>query len=88
MNIQMTFKIWFGDEGDKFVDLNIEATYGNRGIGKYEYWGAVYTDDNWCWEIEYIDWDRSKYTDEENKIIEDFTIEEEQLILMELLEIN
>lgn len=69
------------DDGDLIVELDVFASYGNRGIGKYEYWGAIFTDDDWCWEIEDVQWDRTKYTPEQNELIEKATLEEERYIL-------
>lgn len=76
------------NDGDLIVELDVFASYGNRGIGKYEYWGAVYNDDDWRWEIEDLDWDRTKYTPEQNELIEKATLEEEKYILDQYEEIS
>lgn len=69
------------------VELEVHATYGNRGIGSYEFWGMQGRDDKYDWELEYLGWDSKKYTAEQNKVIEDYTIDNEDKILNQYIKI-
>lgn len=64
----------------KSVDFTVYADYGNHGIGAYEFWGANYRDDYYCWEVHGLEWDESKYTEEENKRIEEFTMNDKPIV--------
>lgn len=42
------------------VELEIEGSYADHGIGNYEYWGARGTHQNWGWtdiELEHVSYD-------------------------------
>lgn len=75
------------EEEELVVEFEVEASYGNRGIGSYEFWGMKGSDDDYCWEIDFIGWDAEKFTAEQNKAIEDYTIENEEKILNEYIKI-
>ena len=53
------------------ADLSIQVELENNGIGSYEYWGAPGFDAGSDYmAVEDITWDRTLYTDTENKLIE------------------
>lgn len=60
---------------DKYLDvsLTVNGSYGNHGIGSYEYWGFKGNDVQMGWEIDDWEWDQSLYTAEENKAIQKYT---------------
>jgi len=64
-----------------YITDDLEVTfYGNPqrvdiGIGSYEFWGAKGYDSHWVWELEDAQWDKSLYTPEENKIINQWLTE-------------
>lgn len=62
LDIESIGEVWF----------EVDAKYGNFGIGKYEFWGAYYVDDDYRWEVNYVDWEKQLFTDEENLIISTF----------------
>lgn len=68
-----------------YVDFMGDVVVENDGIGSYEFWGVVGYDHGHDYNMcENIEWDKSLYTDEQNKIIEDYLDEnyekiEEQL---------
>lgn len=55
----------------KDVELTGEVSYGNTGIGGYEYCGSKETDIRMAFEVDYIYWDISIYSQVENKIIDE-----------------
>jgi hypothetical protein len=74
----MSYEIeYFNHEIDDYcyidVDFEGEVQVGNDGIGSYEFWGYRGYDHGvdylYC---ENITWDKSKYTDNENYIIEKY----------------
>ena len=54
------------------VEFTVNATYGNHGIGADEYWGFKGRDDQFGWELDDYEWDKTKYTDAQNKAIEEW----------------
>lgn len=65
-------EIEIGEDKYLFVDVVINASYGNLGIGSYEYWGIRGNDVQMGWEIEDWSWNESLYTEKENKVIEKY----------------
>lgn len=70
--VEVEFPLDNGEFDYKDVHFSIKASYGNHGIGSFEYWGSKERDDQWGWEIEDITWDKSLYNGRENKVIEEF----------------
>lgn len=67
----------YDDEGEflKSRDLRVTFTkeWCNDGIGHYEFWGSKgYDSGTDYWEIDNIEWDKSQWTDAENKVIEEY----------------
>lgn len=61
----------FGENFDvKEVELTGNITYGNMGIGCYEFWGQKCNDVQMGYEVDGVNWDYDLYTKEENDIIE------------------
>lgn len=76
----MTFMIAVempGTEDIKEVHVEVEACYGDHGIGSYEYWGFRGRHTNVGWEIERWDWDKTLYSKEENDAINEACFREE-----------
>lgn len=70
-------------EVDFFADIRRESS----GIGSYEYWGCRgYDSGQDYYECDDIRWDRKRYTDEENRIIEEYLSENQEKIENELIE--
>lgn len=67
---------------DKYLDvkLTVNGSYGNHGIGSYEYWGIPGNDVQMGWEIDDWEWDQSLYTAEENKAIQKYTEDNDDVI--------
>ena len=59
------------------VEVTVDASYGNHGIGSYEYWGFKGSDVQMGWMIEDYTWDESKYTMEQNQAIHEACMREE-----------
>lgn len=62
-------------DGDsyKYVEVDVEVDYSvqNNGIGEYEYWGCKGFDRGVDYaEIESVDWDKTGFSEEEIKLIE------------------
>jgi len=72
---EIEFPLENGEYDYKDVEFRIEASYGNLGIGYYEYWGMRGNDVQMGWELENYEWDRSLYTEKENQIIEEYAEE-------------
>lgn len=67
----------------------VSATYGNHGIGDYEYWGFRGRDVQIGWEVDDVSWDKSLFTDEQNALIEKFYDTELDSIIKDFMtEIN
>jgi hypothetical protein len=67
----------YDDEGEFIKGRDLRVTYTkercNDGIGSYEFWGSKgYDSGTDYWEIDNIEWDKSKWTDAENKVIEQY----------------
>lgn len=71
-----------------FVPLIVEYTYGNHGIGKYEYWGHTEYDYNFGYAIDEILWEESKYSKEQNEAILEAVLREESNIYEAINEEN
>lgn len=54
------------------VEFTAYALWVDNGIGSYEYWGQVGHHSQWEWEIEEIEWDKKKYTPEQNQSIDSY----------------
>lgn len=70
--MSMTFMIAVempGTEDCMEVHVEVHASYGDHGIGSYEYWGFRGRHTDIGWEIETWDWDKSLYTKEQNDAI-------------------
>ncbi len=53
------------------VELEFHVTVERDGIGGYEYGGARYFDEgNITAEVDGMEWDKTLYTDEQNKLIQ------------------
>jgi len=76
----MTIEIDFSE--DKYLDvkLTVNGSYGNHGIGSYEYWGFKGNDVQMGWEIDDWSWDESLYTAEENKFIAEYLLKKDDMI--------
>lgn len=55
-----------------YVDLVIEASYGDHGIGSYEYWGIPGRDVQMGWEIDDITWNDKIYSERMNQLITEY----------------
>lgn len=61
------------DVEDLEVDLKVIFKVVSTGIGAYEYWGQQCYDKGYPEpEIEEVEWDKSQYNEEENKIIDSY----------------
>lgn len=60
------------EEDSVYVDLTIDASYGNNGIGSYEYWGIPGNDVQMGWEIDDILWNDKVYSERMNQIITEY----------------
>jgi hypothetical protein len=59
------------EELDMEVQLELEISFENDGIGSYEYWGSREYDAGTNYhEVTGLEYDTSKYTEEQNRIIE------------------
>lgn len=54
------------------VTFTVYATYGNLGIGGYEYWGTKGYDIQMGWEIDEVKWNKDLYSPEVNEIIDNY----------------
>lgn len=62
----------------KFV---VDASYGNLGIGSYEFWGMRGYDEQMGWDIDDVKWDETLYSPEVNAIIDKYLGEHMDSIL-------
>jgi len=65
----VTKEIEINDEEVLVVNFKIEGSYGNLGIGSYEYWGFRGNDVRMGWEIDEMSYDEAEYTPEQRLII-------------------
>lgn len=76
MNTRIVQEVEFLLEDDEYyykdVKFELEGSYGNLGIGSYEYWGMRGNDVQMGWELDDCSWDKSLYTEKENEIIEKY----------------
>lgn len=70
------------EEDCVYVDLTIDASYGNQGIGSYEYWGAPGNDVQMGWEIDDIMWNEKIYSDKMNHLISEWISEDKNISLI------
>jgi hypothetical protein len=58
--------------GVEEVEFTGSPRWVDMGIGQYEFWGAKCVQTDWQPSMEYshVDFDRSKYTEEQNALIE------------------
>jgi hypothetical protein len=71
MHVQDEFEVSY--ENEIYVEFYGNASMENDGIGSYEYWGIKgYDKGQDYWMVEEITWDKEKYTEEQNKIIEKY----------------
>ena len=69
----MTEATYEVDEIYKYVDFYAYIKEEDIGIGSYEFWGSVYYDEKIVPVIQDdIKWNKSLYTEEENKVIEKY----------------
>jgi hypothetical protein len=72
----MEIKIWINEfeltKEDPEVEFTGNPAWVDNGIGSYEYWGQKCNDVQWGVDCEDANWDHAKYTDEENKIIDQY----------------
>lgn len=61
-----------GEEKQLNVGLDVYASYGNLGIGSYEYWGAPGNDVQMGWEIEGWEYDKMHYTKQQIELIDKY----------------
>lgn len=54
------------------VEFNVDASYGNLGIGSYEFWGFRGDDVQMGWDIDDVKWDKDKYSPHMNIIIDKY----------------
>ena len=54
------------------VKFTIYASYGNLGIGSYEFWGFKGNDVQMGWDIDEVTWDKALYSPEVNEIIDKY----------------
>jgi hypothetical protein len=66
------------------VEFTVDGSYGNLGIGGYEYWGMKGYDEQMGWEIDDITWDREKYAPHINLIIDRYVYRNMDSILLEM----
>lgn len=83
----MTLEIEMSEDKYLNVELDVTASYGNLGIGPYEYWGIRGNDVQMGWEIDDWSWNRSLYTEEENKAIEKYTEDNDDMIFNDFVKI-
>lgn len=70
MRITFSVAVQFpNEEEDRLIDVDVYASYGDNGIGSYDYAGIRGYHQDWGWEIDEWSWDMSKYTKEENDAI-------------------
>lgn len=76
----MTIEIELSE--DKYLDVSLTAnlSYGNQGIGPYEYWGIRGNDVQMGWEMDDYSWDETLYTAEENRAIAEHLIKYDDVI--------
>lgn len=65
----ITREIEINEEDILVVNFYLEGSYGNLGIGPYEYWGAKGNDVQMGWEIDEMSYDEAEYTPEQRFII-------------------
>lgn len=53
------------------VPLKAEFHWVNEGIGKYECWGAIYTDNHYQWELHNIEYAGNNTTHDYNALIDE-----------------
>ena len=73
----LEFLVVYDDEGEFIKSRGLRVTYTkercNDGIGHYEFGGSKgYDSGTDYWEIDNIEWDKSEWTDAENKVIEQY----------------
>jgi hypothetical protein len=71
MTVTEEFEIPFNDDYI-YVDITIEASYGNLGIGSYEFWGIRGSDNRYGYEVDDISWDKTLFTEEQNDVIDEW----------------
>lgn len=76
----MTIEIELSEDKYLDVELIVNGSYGNHGIGSYEYWGFKGNDVQMGWEIDDWSWDESLYTAEENKFIAEYLLKKDDMI--------
>ncbi len=76
----MTIEIELSE--DKYLDVKLTAnlSYGNHGIGSYEYWGIRGNDVQIGWEMDDYSWDETLYTAEENRFIAEYLLKNDDMI--------
>ncbi len=78
---EVTYKISFA------VNFEVKKRKENSGIGGYEFWGFQgYDKGEDYWDIDDINWDKSKYTDIENKFIAKYLEDNYDEIYEEILD--
>jgi hypothetical protein len=53
------------------VPLKAEFHWVNEGIGRYECWGAIYTDNHYQWELHNIEYAGNDTTHDYNALIDE-----------------
>lgn len=66
------------------VEFQIDACYGNLGIGGYEFWGFRGYDEQMGWEIDDVKWNRERYAPHINLIIDRYVEKNMDSILDEM----
>lgn len=66
------------------VEFTVDGSYGNLGIGSYEFWGFKGNDVQMGWEIDDVQWDREKYAPHVNLIIDRYVEKNMDSILDEM----
>ena len=77
MTITVEIPVEFTEDEYELVSVEVEASYGNHGIGTYDYGGYVQNDVQIGWLVEGFYWDETKYTKEQNEIIYEACLREE-----------
>ena len=72
--LEIEFKNEQGEQDYRYLDVEfkVKGQYLDFGIGSYEYWGMRGYDSQMGWEIDDITWDKSLYSEEDNKWIDDY----------------
>lgn len=66
------------------VEFEIYGSYGNLGIGSYEFWGFRGYDEQMGWDIDEVKWDKTLYSPEVNAIIDRYLEKHMDSILDEM----